>query len=50
MGRLNNHAVNNGCVEVYPSDYPMESTFDSISYPYTTTIKSIYYDEIDQLL
>ena len=41
MGILNHHDVDNGDVEVYPSDYPFESTYESITDLDTTPIKSI---------
>ena len=41
MGILNNHVVDNGDVEVYPSEYPFLSNSDSVPYPDTTPIKSI---------
>ena len=50
MGRLNRHVVDNGDVEVYPSDYPSKYTSDSVTKPYTTPIKSIDDDEINKLL
>ena len=49
-GRLNHHSIDNGDVEVYPSEYPFEYTSDSIPDPDTTLIKSIDDDEMDQLL
>ena len=50
MGRLNNHAIDNGDVEVYPLEYPFESTSNSVPYLDNTSIKSIYDDEIDQFV
>ena len=50
MGRLNNHSINNGDVEVYPSEHPFESIYDSVTDPYNTTIKPIDDDEMDQIL
>ena len=50
MGRLNHHSIDNGDVEVFPSEYQFEYTYDSVPDPYTTTIKSIDYDEMDQLV
>ena len=50
MGRLNHHAINNGDVELYPLDYPFESTSESVTDPDTTPIKSIDDDEMYQLL
>ena len=34
---------------VTDSDYPLKSTSDSVTYPETTPIKSIYDDEIDNI-
>ena len=42
MERLNRHYGDNGDVEVYPSWYIFESTYDSVLYPDTTIIKSIF--------
>ena len=39
MGRLNHHDIYNGDVEVYPSDYPLEYAYDSITDPDTTPKK-----------
>ena len=50
MGIINHHVIDYGHVEVYASEYPFYSTSDSALYRYTTLIKSIYYDEMDQLL
>ena len=50
MGRLNNHAIENGDVEVRPSDFPAESNYESVPDTDNTTIKSIDDDEIDHLL
>ena len=41
MGRLNHYVVDNGDVEVYPSDHLLASTSDSVLYIYNTPIKSI---------
>ena len=41
MRRLNNHAIDNGDVEVNPSEFPVESNSESVTYPDTTPIKSI---------
>ena len=49
MGRLYHHAIDNGDVEVYPSDYLFESTSESVTDTYTTMTKSIDDDEMDQL-
>ena len=50
MERLNNRAVDNDDVEVYPSDYPLEYSSDYISKLDNTPIKSIDDDEMYQLL
>ena len=49
-GRLNHHVIDNGDVEVHPSEYPFESTSESVPGADTTMIKSIDDDEMDQLL
>ena len=38
IGRINNDALDNGDVEIYPSENPFESTSDSVTYPDTTPI------------
>ena len=50
IGRLNQNYVDNGDVEVYPSEYPFKSTSNSVPDMDTTLIKSIYDDEMDQLM
>ena len=50
MGILNYHAMNNGDVEVHPSEFPVESNPESVTDPYTTPIKSIDDDEMGCLL
>ena len=50
MGRLNHHAIDNGDVEVLPSDIPSESNYESVPYPDTTPIKSIDHDAMDHFL
>ena len=50
MGRLNHHAIDNGDIEVCPSDYPLGSTDDSVPDPNNTLIKYIDGDEMDRLL
>ena len=50
MGRVNNYAIDNGDVEVHPSEFPDESHSESVPYPYTTPIKSIDDDEMDHLM
>ena len=47
MGKLNHHAINNGDIT---SDVPVESSYDSVPDPDTTSIKSIDDDEMDHLL
>ena len=42
MGKLNNHAIDNGDVKIPTSDVPVESNYDSVPDPDTTPIKSIY--------
>ena len=49
-GRLNNHAIDNGDVEVHPSEFPVESNSESIPDLDTTMIKSIDDNEMDHLL
>ena len=49
-GRLNHHAVDNGDVEVYPSEYPPEYTSDYVPDMDNTPIKYIDDDELEQLL
>ena len=41
MGRLDHNAIDNGDVEVHPSEYIFESTSESIPDPDTTIIKSV---------
>ena len=50
MGRLNHHAIDNGDVKVHPSEFPVESNFESVPDPYTTPIKSIDDYEMEHLL
>ena len=47
MGRLNNHSIYNGDVEVYPYKYPFESTYELVPDLDTTTIKQIGDDKMD---
>ena len=47
MGKLNHHAIDSGDIN---SDVPVECSYESIPYPYTTPIKSIDDDEMDHLL
>ena len=46
-GILNHNAIDNGDIN---SDVPVESSYDSVPYPDTTTIKSIDDDKMDNLL
>ena len=48
--RLNHRAIDNGDVEIHPSDFPVESNYESIPDTETTPIKSIDDDEMDHLL
>ena len=41
MGIFNRHDIDNGGVEVHPSDYQFESNSESVPDPDTTKIKSI---------
>ena len=50
MGGLNHHAIDNGDVEVHPSEFTVKSNSESIPDPDTTPIKSIFDDEIDHIL
>ena len=50
MVRINNHAVDDVNVEVYPSYYLLEYPHESIPHPDNTLIKSIDNYEMDQLL
>ena len=50
MGKLNHRAIDNGDVEVHPSDFPVEFNSGSVPYPDTTLNKSIDDDEMDHLL
>ena len=50
VGRLNHRDIDNVNVEVHPSDYPVESNYESVTDPYTTPIKSIYDNVMDHLL
>ena len=50
MGKLNHHAIDNSDIQITTSDVPVESNYDSVPYPETTTIKSIDDDEMDHLL
>ena len=48
--RLNHHDIDNGDVEVNPSEFPVESNPESVTDPDTTAIKSIDNDEMDHIL
>ena len=50
MGRLNHHAIDNGDVDVHPSEFPFEYNSESVPDTDTTPIKSIDDDEMDHLL
>ena len=50
MERLNHHAIDNGDVEVHPSEFPVDYHSESVPEPDTTLIKSIDDDEMDHLL
>ena len=50
MGILNHHAIDNGGVEVHPSEFPVESNSEYVPDTYTTPIKSIDDDEMDHIL
>ena len=47
MGKLNHHAIDNGGIT---SDVPVESSYEYVPYPDTTSIKSIDDDEMGHLL
>ena len=50
MGRLNNHAIDNGDVKIPTSEFPVESNLESVPDKDTTTIKSIDYGEMYHIL
>ena len=50
MGRLNHHAIDNGDVEVYPSDFTVEFNSKYVPDLDTTRIKSIDDYEMEHLL
>ena len=50
MEKLNHHAIDNGDVKIPTSDFPVESSYDSVPDPDTTPIKSIDDDGMDHLL
>ena len=39
MGKINHHAINNGDIKIPTSEVPVESNYDSVSYPDTAPIK-----------
>ena len=50
MGKLNHHAIDNCDVKIPTSEFPVDSKYDPVPYPYTTPIKSIDDGEMDHLL
>ena len=50
MGRLNNHFVYNGDIEVQPTDFPAESNSESVPDPETALIKSMDDNEMTHIL
>ena len=50
VGRLNHHAMDNGDVEVHPSEFPVEFNSESVPDPDTALIKSNDDDEMYHLL
>ena len=50
LGRLNHHVIDNCDVEVYPSEYPFESTSEYVLHTETTLIKLIDDGKINQVL
>ena len=50
MGKLNHHAIDNCDVKITTSEFPVDSKYDPVPYPYTTPIKSIDDGEMDHLL
>ena len=50
MGRLDHRDIDNGDVEVHPSDFPVESNSESVPDSDTTPIISIDYDEMEHFL
>ena len=50
MGRLNHHSIDNSDIDIHPSEFPIESSSESVTDPDTSPTKSIYCDEIDHLL
>ena len=50
MGRINNHFIHNGDVEVHPSEFPVEFYSELVTDPDTTPIKAINDNEMDHIL
>ena len=50
MGRVKHNTIENGDIEVHPSEFPVEFNSELVSYTDTTPIKSIDDDEMDHLL
>ena len=50
MGRLNHHVIDNGDVEVHPSEFPVEFNSESVPDSDTTPIKAIDDYEMDNIL
>ena len=50
MGRLNQHSIYNGGVEVHSSEFPVELKSESISDPDATPNKPIDDNEMDHIL
>ena len=50
IGIFNHHVIDNGDVEVHPSESPVEYNSESVPDKYTTPIKSIDEDEMDHIL
>ena len=50
MGKIIHHSISNGDVKFPTSEFPVESNYESVPDPDTTTIISIYDDEMDYIL
>ena len=50
MGRINNHAIDNGDVKVPTSEFPVQFNSELVPDPDTNPIKPIDNDEMDHLL
>ena len=50
MGILNHHDIDNGDVEVHPSDFSAESNSETVTYLDTTPNKTLNDYEMDHLL